>query len=135
MFLSGGDRDLGVALQTHPGRQAFMPPLKTNPKYLISSLQICAFFLDTRDPASARKWRSLGSLHSILPRSQQLATRRPHIAGDNIHTFQAGKAPGLRPRLLQRCLVCFESLREVCPSELLLIASDWVVPFKGKNGL
>ena len=30
MFLSRGDRDLGVAFQTHPGRQAFIPLKKVN---------------------------------------------------------------------------------------------------------
>src|SRR5574340_602971 len=42
MFLSRGDRDLGVAFQTHPGRQAF-----------ISS--------GSKEPRSALEWRrSLG---------------------------------------------------------------------------
>ena len=77
---------------------------------------------------------ALGSLPSIPPRSQWPATGRPHIAGANIHTFQAGKVPGLRPRLLQRWCI-LEPLWEAGPSELLLIASDWVLPFKGKDGL
>ena len=50
---------------------------------------------------------ALGSLPSILPRSQRPATGHPHIAGANILTLQAGKVPGPRPRLLQRWLVRF----------------------------
>ena len=35
-----------------------VPSLKTNPKYLTSSLQICAFILDTQYLASASNWKS-----------------------------------------------------------------------------
>ena len=34
MFLSTGDRDLGVAFQMHPGRQAFIPVEAKNPALL-----------------------------------------------------------------------------------------------------
>src|SRR5574340_360068 len=57
MFLSRGDRDLGVAFQTHPGRQAF-----------ISS--------GSKEPRSALEWRrvSLGA-HWVDSRESSLLRR------------------------------------------------------------
>ena len=37
MFLSGGDRDLGVAFQTHPRRQAFISSGSTEPRSALES--------------------------------------------------------------------------------------------------
>ena len=36
----GGDRDLGVAFQTHPGRQAFISSGSKEPRSIISSENI-----------------------------------------------------------------------------------------------
>ena len=37
MFLSRGDRDLGVAFQTHPGRQAFISSGSKEPRSALES--------------------------------------------------------------------------------------------------
>ena len=50
MFLSRGDRDLGVAFQTHPGRQAFISSGSKEPRAALESranLNAAAFLGDT----------------------------------------------------------------------------------------
>src|SRR5574340_253125 len=40
MFLSRGDRDLGVAFQTHPGRQAFLSSGSKEPRSALESRRV-----------------------------------------------------------------------------------------------
>ena len=40
MFLSRGDRDLGVAFQTHPGRQAFISSGSKEPRSALESRRV-----------------------------------------------------------------------------------------------
>ena len=42
MFLSRGDRDLGVAFQTHPGRQAFISSGSKEPRSTLESRRVLA---------------------------------------------------------------------------------------------
>src|SRR5574341_999617 len=42
MFLSRGDRDLGVAFQTHPGRQAFLSSGSKEPRSALESRRVPA---------------------------------------------------------------------------------------------
>src|SRR5574337_2500 len=41
MFLSRGDRDLGVAFQTHPGRQAFISSGSKEARSALESRRVC----------------------------------------------------------------------------------------------
>ena len=53
MFLSRGDRDLGVALQTHPGAQASSRVEAKNPALLLIAMGI--------------SWSPLGGLKGVKP--------------------------------------------------------------------
>ena len=44
MFLSGGDRDLGVAFQTHPGRQAFILSGSKEPRSALEKKRLKEIF-------------------------------------------------------------------------------------------
>src|SRR5574340_406569 len=51
MFLSRGDRDLGVAFQTHPGRQAFISSGSKEPRSALESRRVPlgAHWVDSRE--------------------------------------------------------------------------------------
>ena len=91
-------------------------PLKTNPKYLTSSLQICAFFLDTRDPASASQWRSAGvpSQHSsqVSAASNRSSTycrsQHPHLSGWKGSRSEAKASPKMVGVFLNPCERCVQ---------------------------
>ena len=57
MFLSRGDRDLGVAFQTHPGRQAFLSAgaLKYQHKNVIALIRKYIKELQTFNPITFKK--------------------------------------------------------------------------------
>ena len=60
MFLSRGDRDLGVAFQTHPGRQAFVSAAQ---KYVSSNIKtlkgkaMCSLLLLSLPYAVHTQWQ------------------------------------------------------------------------------
>src|SRR5574337_1439191 len=63
MFLSRGDRDLGVAFQTHPGRQAFISSGGKEPRSALESRRVSlgAHWVD-----SDRKSTRLNSSHHSI---------------------------------------------------------------------
>src|SRR5574337_386829 len=60
MFLSRGDRDLGVAFQTHPGRQAFISSGSKEPRSALESRRVSlgAHWVDSRESSLLRRLRS-----------------------------------------------------------------------------
>src|SRR5574337_633752 len=56
MFLSRGDRDLGVAFQTPPGRQEFISSGSNEPRSALESRRV-----------SLISWSSLGGLKGVKP--------------------------------------------------------------------
>src|SRR5574340_1059466 len=60
MFLSRGDRDLGVALQTHPGRQAFIASGSNEPRSALESRRVSLC------PQSAGTLRSASEIRGTL---------------------------------------------------------------------
>ena len=67
MFLSRGDRDLGVAFQTHPGRQAFISSGSQEPRSALESRRVSlgAHWVDSRE----------SSLLMRLERGRELVSR------------------------------------------------------------
>ena len=63
MFLSRGDRDLGVAFQTHPGRQAFISSGSKEPRSALESrrLSLGAHWVDSRESSLLRRLERLVS--------------------------------------------------------------------------
>src|SRR5574337_1282456 len=63
MFLSRGDRDLGVAFQTHPGRQAFISSGSKEPRSALESRRVSlgAHWVDS---SLLRRWREAARLVS-----------------------------------------------------------------------
>ena len=79
MFLSRGDRDLRVAFQTHPGRQAFISGAKKAPFYRVvvadsrfprdgRFIEEIGYYDPTKEPAvvqidaeKAKKWIATGA--------------------------------------------------------------------------
>ena len=57
MFLSRGDRDLGVAFQTHPGRQAFLSSGSKEPRSALESRRVSlgAHWVDSRESSLLMK--------------------------------------------------------------------------------
>ena len=57
MFLSRGDRDLGVAFQTHPGRQAFISSGSKEPRSALESRRVTlgAHWVDSRESSLLRE--------------------------------------------------------------------------------
>src|SRR5574337_1043996 len=57
MFPSRGDRDLGVAFQTHPGRQAFISSGSKEPRSALESrrLSLGAHWVDSRESSLLRR--------------------------------------------------------------------------------
>src|SRR5574342_573917 len=57
MFLSRGDRDLGVAFQTHPGRQAFISSGSKEPRSALESRRVSlgAHWVDSRESSLLRR--------------------------------------------------------------------------------
>src|SRR5574339_660977 len=57
MFLSRGDRDLGVAFQTHPGRQAFISSGSKEPRSALESRRVSlgAHRVDSRESSLLRR--------------------------------------------------------------------------------
>ena len=57
MFLSRGDRDLGVAFQTHPGRQAFISSGSKEPRSALESRRVSrgAHWVDPRESSLLRR--------------------------------------------------------------------------------
>src|SRR5574341_630274 len=53
MFLSRGDRDLGVAFQTHPGRQAFISSGSKEARSALESRRVSLCYSTTRHQAGA----------------------------------------------------------------------------------
>ena len=88
-----------------------VPSLKTNPKYLTSSLQICAFFLGTRYPASASNWRSarVPSQHSsqVSAASNRSSTycrsQHPYLSGWKGSRSEAKASPKMVGAFLNPC--------------------------------
>ena len=57
MFLSRGDRDLGVAFQTHPGRQAFLSSGRKEARSALESRRVSlgAHWVDSRESSLLRR--------------------------------------------------------------------------------
>src|SRR5574337_576580 len=57
MFLSRGDRDVGVAFQTHPGRQAFISSGRKEPRSALESRRVSlgAHWVDSRESSLLRR--------------------------------------------------------------------------------
>src|SRR5574340_1095644 len=57
MFLSRGDRDLGVAFQKHPGRQAFISSGSKEPRSALESRRVPlgAHWVDSRESSLLRR--------------------------------------------------------------------------------
>ena len=57
MFLSRGDRDLGVAFQTHPGRQAFISSGSKEARSALESrwVSLGAHWVDSRESSLLRR--------------------------------------------------------------------------------
>ena len=57
MFLSRGDRDLGVAFQTHPGRQAFISSGSKEARSALESRRVSlgAHWVDSRESSLLRR--------------------------------------------------------------------------------
>src|SRR5574340_1389764 len=57
MFLPRGDRDLGVAFQTHPGRQAFISSGSKEPRSALESRRVSlgARWVDSRESSLLRR--------------------------------------------------------------------------------
>src|SRR5574337_1355056 len=57
MFLSRGDRDLGVAFQTHPGRQASISSGSKEPRSALESRRVSlgAHWVDSRESSLLRR--------------------------------------------------------------------------------
>src|SRR5574337_379045 len=57
MFLSRGDRDLGVAFQTHPGRQAFISSGSKEYRSALESRRVSlgAHWVDSRESSLLRR--------------------------------------------------------------------------------
>src|SRR5574340_1216822 len=64
MFLSGGDRDLGVAFQTHPGRQAFISSGSKEPRSALESRRVSlgAHCVDPRESSLLRRLERGGEI-------------------------------------------------------------------------
>src|SRR5574337_1255419 len=60
MFLSRGDRDLGVAFQTHPGRQAYISSGSKEPRSALASRRVSlgAHWVDSRESSLLRRLES-----------------------------------------------------------------------------
>src|SRR5574341_886307 len=79
MFLSRGDRDLGVAFQTHPGRQAFISSGSKEPRSALESRRVSlgAHWVDSRESSLLRRLErgraiSLPALNTSLARGPKL---------------------------------------------------------------
>ena len=57
MFVSRGDRDLGVAFQTHPGRQAFISSGSKEPRSALEwrRVSLGAHWVDSRESGLLRR--------------------------------------------------------------------------------
>src|SRR5574340_361868 len=64
MFLSRGDRHLGVAFQTQPGRQAFISSGSKEPRSALESRRVSlgAHWVDSRESSLLRRWREIARL-------------------------------------------------------------------------
>ena len=65
MFLSRGDRDHGVAFQTHPGRQAFISSGSKEARSALESRRVSlgAHWVDSRESMTPDQGLNLGCLH------------------------------------------------------------------------
>ena len=82
MFLSRGDRDLGVALQTHPGRQAFLSSGSKEPRSALESRRVSlgAHWLDPRESSFLRRLergREIGDFQSSAHSRAPLQSQEP----------------------------------------------------------
>src|SRR5574337_1677669 len=80
MFLSRGDRDLGVAFQTPPGRQEFISSGSNEPRSALESRRV-----------SLISWSSLGGLKGVKP---------PEAFGERSRGWPLGHARDEGPHLL-----------------------------------
>src|SRR5574340_54463 len=95
MFLSRGDRDLGVAFQMHPGRQAFISSGSKEARSALESRRVSlgAHWVDSRESSLLRRLergreigRSILTTH-YLEEAERLA--------DTIGVLDQGKLVGL----------------------------------------
>ena len=77
MFLSRGDRDLRVAFQTQPGRQAFISSGIKEPRSALESRRVSlgAHWVDERESSLLRRWREVERLVSRPYRRRRPSTR------------------------------------------------------------
>src|SRR5574340_989831 len=85
MFLSRGDRDLGVAFQTHPGRQAFLSSGSEEPRSALESRRVSlgAHWVDSREASLLRRLeRGREILRAFLTgiAADRFGNIHPHLA-------------------------------------------------------
>src|SRR5574339_512793 len=99
MFLSRGDRDLGVAFQTHPGRQAFISSGSKEARSALESRRIShgAHWVDSRESSLLRRLEEVARLVA-----RPCRRRRPSSLDDGgiSGLFSSG---GPSVRFLTRC--------------------------------
>src|SRR5574340_87648 len=71
MFLSRGERDLGVAFQTHPGRQASISSGSKEPRSALESRRVC------RTSMNFRRF-----MNDVV---RAYADRELHVVADNLN--------------------------------------------------
>ena len=102
MFLSRGDRDLGVAFQTHPGRQAFISSGRKEPRSVLESRRVSlgAHWVDSRESSLLRRLER-GRDQGIFP-TQGSNWGLPHFRWILYHLSHQGS-----PRIMQWVTLSF----------------------------
>src|SRR5574337_701490 len=100
MFLSRGDRDLGVAFQTHPGRQAFISSGSKEPRSALESRRVSlgAHWVDSRESSLLRRLER-GRLSRCIWNLAFISERRTEklpLRVDFIHRVEFGEVSGHR---------------------------------------
>src|SRR5574337_592682 len=98
MFLSRGDRDLGVAFQTHPGRQAFISSGSKEARSALESRRVSlgAHGVDSRESSLLRRLER-GRLSSCLWNLgffSERCTEKLPLRVDFIHRVEFGEVSG-----------------------------------------
>src|SRR5574337_66973 len=106
MFLSRGDRDLGVAFQTYPGRQAFISSGSKEPRSALESRRVSlgAHWVDSRESSLLRRLERGRHTESFCQdRALYLGIMQAIEIVDGKDT-KSGIAKGAIPDILQKAL-------------------------------